>query len=195
MFIQHLMSLKNKIAQTQSRLTITKKHGLKMVIGLVGLGIIIGSTYTYCYLELTKTKTVKFIIENTEVAQAFSGDKISPDMGAVVSTASHLDSVATGSSQNPQEDVIELIKQTFPEEPEMMVKIAKWESSLRPEAINNNKNGTQDCGLLQVNSIHGYDCKWLLDVNNNLKVARKIYDTQGKQAWVSYNTAVTNGII
>ncbi|WP_272971642.1 MULTISPECIES: transglycosylase SLT domain-containing protein [Pseudomonas] len=39
-------------------------------------------------------------------------------------------------------------------EPELLQAIADVESGLRPDAINHNRNGTRDIGLMQINSIH-----------------------------------------
>lgn len=39
-------------------------------------------------------------------------------------------------------------------DPLLLYSIAKVESSLNPKAINHNRNGTQDIGLMQINSIH-----------------------------------------
>lgn len=196
-----MSNLKAKIALAQYRLTITKRHGLKLVLGLVLLGGIIGSTYTYVYMELSKTKTVRFLIEHTEVAQAKQGtvgeteknlleesksNELHPAIENSEPTGSQFGEKAT--SQSSQ--IISLIKKTFPENPEVMVAIAKSESgkSLNQNAVNINRNGSKDCGLMQINSIHGYDCEWLKIPENNMIVARKIYDTQGLSAWVSYNS-------
>lgn len=65
-----------------------------------------------------------------------------------------------------------------------MIAISKAESGMRPDAIGHNRNGSIDVGLFQINSIHGEDN--LTDVDKNLKVARRIYDTQGLNAWVAY---------
>jgi soluble lytic murein transglycosylase-like protein len=39
-------------------------------------------------------------------------------------------------------------------EPELLQAIAMVESGMRPDAININKNGSRDIGLMQINSIH-----------------------------------------
>lgn len=39
-------------------------------------------------------------------------------------------------------------------EPELLQAIADVESGLKPHAINHNRNGTRDIGLMQINSIH-----------------------------------------
>lgn len=39
-------------------------------------------------------------------------------------------------------------------EPALLQAIADVESSLRPDAINHNKDGSRDIGLMQINSIH-----------------------------------------
>lgn len=76
----------------------------------------------------------------------------------------------------------------FPENCDVMKAIAMAESSMNPNAINwTNSNGTIDVGLMMINSCHGYDKDYLLDVDNNLKVARKIYDKSGLTAWSAYN--------
>ena len=73
-----------------------------------------------------------------------------------------------------------------------MLKIAIAESHLKPDAVNINTNGTKDCGIFQINSIHGYDCDWLKDPDNNIKAAQEVYQKQGKWAWCSYQYAVRN---
>ena len=86
-----------------------------------------------------------------------------------------------------EERIIEEIKTTFPEEPELAVLIAKCESGLNPNAINDrNTNKTIDRGIMQINSVHdttGYD---LFDVQDNLAFARKLYDESKWLPWVCW---------
>jgi hypothetical protein len=106
-----------------------------------------------------------------------------------------------------------LIYQYFPEEPEIMLAIAKAESGLNSSAIAYNcfydKNGnvhtkrpkggystfckkghekyawSKDGCAMQVNSSHGYD---ISTVEGCFKAARSVYERQGKLAWVAYKT-------
>lgn len=84
-----------------------------------------------------------------------------------------------------------LIRQTFPENPEVAVAVATCESGLNPKAYNpNNRDGSTDGGLFQINSTHdkklnelGLD-KW--NVHDNIKFARILYDESGFKPWVCY---------
>lgn len=106
-----------------------------------------------------------------------------------------------------------LIEKYFPEEPEVMLAIAKAESSLNSNAINYNcfydkkgnvhrtrpKGGvskqcnkghekfawSKDGCAMQINSIHGFD---ITTPEGCFMAARKVYEQQGKRAWVAYNT-------
>lgn len=80
-----------------------------------------------------------------------------------------------------------LIRETFPEEPDVMLAIAKAESRLDNSIPpNQNRDKSWDTGIFRINSVHGYSQEYLSDIHNNIKVARKIYDTQGKNAWVTF---------
>jgi hypothetical protein len=81
----------------------------------------------------------------------------------------------------------DLIREYFPECPDTMIAIAKAESLLDVEAVGFNRNGSKDCGVLQINSIHGYDCDWLKVPENNLRAGRRIFELQGLQAWSTFN--------
>lgn len=81
----------------------------------------------------------------------------------------------------------EKIAKTFPENPKIMLAVAKAESGLNPMTTNRNSNGTRDIGLFQINSVHGEDDLEMFDVDKNLVAARKIYDKQGITAWAAFN--------
>ena len=78
---------------------------------------------------------------------------------------------------------------TFPEEPEIMLAIANCESGFNQEAVSH----TNDHGVMQINEATwdetaqelGLDYKNSLD--DNLKMARYVYEIQGKDAWVCFN--------
>lgn len=75
------------------------------------------------------------------------------------------------------------IAKAFPEDPKLMIAVAKAESGLNPRAIHKNTNGTLDIGIFQINTVHGYDQLSLTDIDTNIKVAREIYNKQGLKAW------------
>ncbi len=59
------------------------------------------------------------------------------------------------------ENYFEIVGKHFKIDPKILYAIAKHESNLNPYALNYNKNGTYDVGLMQINTIH-------LDTLNNL---------------------------
>lgn len=84
-----------------------------------------------------------------------------------------------------EERVIEAIRETFPEQPDLMVRVAKCESSLIPHAHNAH---TDDGGLFQINDYyHGENLKALgldrMKVEDNLTYARRLYDANGLRDW------------
>lgn len=81
----------------------------------------------------------------------------------------------------------EKIAKVFPENPKVMIAVAKAESGLNPLATNRNTNGTRDIGILMVNSVHGHDDLDMFDVDKNLAAARSVYDKQGITAWSAFN--------
>lgn len=87
-------------------------------------------------------------------------------------------------SSPEKERVVELILQTFPEEP-VMVYVAMCESGLDPLADREHRN--VDVGLFQINQVHlprvnalGLDRR---DLYDNLTFARMLYDESGLNPW------------
>jgi hypothetical protein len=76
-----------------------------------------------------------------------------------------------------------IIQYVFPENKELMTKIAKCESNLNEKA--KNKKSTAR-GLFQVMaSVHDVQEKWLYDPFINTLIARKLYEASGTQPWIS----------
>jgi len=70
-----------------------------------------------------------------------------------------------------------------------MIRIAKCESGLRPDAINLNSNKTADLGVLQINDVHNKRISRAdrLDFKKNIDFGWKLQTEQGGfQAWVCY---------
>lgn len=61
-----------------------------------------------------------------------------------------------------------------------MIKLAKCESSMNPEALNKNKNGTFDVGLLQINDVHSkrISRQDRMDYEKNIRFAYKLHQEQ-----------------
>lgn len=76
--------------------------------------------------------------------------------------------------------------------PPVFLKIAKAESGMNPRAYNNeaHRGCTGSYGLLQIACIH-FDGKPTFDVDENIRLAKKIYREQGLKAW----GVCTNGSI
>ena len=95
-----------------------------------------------------------------------------------------------GKQEKEQEEVKESIEDkiraVFGDNADRAIEIARCESGLNPNAINNsNSNGSTDVGLFQINSVHGVRSKWLLNPDINIRVAKQIFDEQGNfSAWV-----------
>ena len=81
----------------------------------------------------------------------------------------------------------EKIAKVFPENPKVMIAVAKAESGLNPLTVHKNTDGSRDLGIMQINSVHGEDDLKMLDVDQNLAVARKVYEKQGITAWAAFN--------
>lgn len=83
-----------------------------------------------------------------------------------------------------EEGITQKIRETFPEQPETMLKIAKCESNFNYKIV----SPTNDHGLFQINqAAHGKRLKELgidpLTVDGNLQYARMLYDERGTQPW------------
>ena len=70
-----------------------------------------------------------------------------------------------------------------------MLAIARSESGCNPKSDNTglNADGSNDKGLFQINSIHGFSDAERLDPIRNIEIAFKIWQSQGYGAWSAYN--------
>lgn len=100
----------------------------------------------------------------------------------------------------PYKTVETLIEQTFPEESERMIAIAKAESELDTNAYNPewhyDRDGNKICqgsyGLFQIACVnYSGDANDLFDPQINLQIAKTVLNSQGVMAWgVCHNGSV-----
>lgn len=77
------------------------------------------------------------------------------------------------------------IKHVFGEDGEDAIRVFKCESGLQSKCNDGlNSNGSVDCGIAQINSIHGVPRRFLLNEDVSLQVAKQIFDQQGWNPWV-----------
>ena len=130
------------------------------------IGMSIGGSGVYIHTEYpTALNDNRIIIENTRIIEPVQAKEI----------------------EVKELTIEEKISKMFPENPTVMIAVAKAESGLDPMATNRNTNGTRDIGILMVNSVHGYDDLEMFDVDKNLAAAREVYDKQGITAWSAFN--------
>lgn len=162
----------------------------------LGMGIIAISVF-FLHVQANSTHTFSVTRSVTEEAHAEEENEWDP---------CGLTSVICEGERTGVEAVI---ADTFPEEPDTMIAIAKAESGLNVKAMGWNcrytrKDGTMystacvpgdrgkawsvDCGLMQINTPGKVCPSELFDVEHNLSIARKKYERQGKDAWVAHWT-------
>lgn len=168
-----------------------KKHKKQKIIIVAVVFIIwtttIFNTFKIVELYLDYQDTIQTIEKSGTYGADRKYEVIPITTGAVVH-ASHTNDWEITEIDTSSHSVEDKICEVFPENCAVMVAIAKAESGLDPnEPPNTNNNGSTDTGIFRINSIHGYSQEYLDDVDNNIKVAKIIYDTQGITAWVAYN--------
>jgi hypothetical protein len=173
------MSLKDKITRYFTRPRFISSYGSKK--RLLAVFLIIINVYIYTVLSYGIISTYSIQIQPKEssvvieVIQAKEEEEV-------------IQEEEVSSSPSPEVTLEDKIRKLFPEDPEVMLAIAKAESGLNTTEVNRaNTNGTIDVGIFQINSVWGYSEAYLKDEDNNLEVAREVYDTQGITAWAVYN--------
>ncbi len=84
--------------------------------------------------------------------------------------------------------IVQEIMNTFGHEWKTALAIARAESSLNSRAVNQNRNGTRDIGIFQINDCHGWSDSERYDWKNNIAMAKEIRDRYGWSAWSVYNS-------
>jgi hypothetical protein len=165
------------------------------------LGAVAGIAYYHAFLTFQEVQGYSVVRHSVLAQQANAeilGTEKTADGVLVITPVEGNPSVEIPSAVDPctlrdvvcenENSVEDIISRYFPEDPKMAIAIAKAESGLRAEAVNENSNGTRDAGLFQVNDIHGHSIEERLDLENNVKIARAIYEKSGWYPWVAYTT-------
>ena len=184
--------LRKKHKQFQDYREIMLPKLLKCLLSLL-IGFTVGQTVA---LYFTQTRTVTIVNAQTggEIELSAKEEVVDESLPASQTSSEEKVSAEVKSEESNLGDasIEEMIEEAF-HDPEMLA-IAKAESKLNPKAHNKNRNGTIDTGIFQINSIHGYDEKWLQNPGNNIQAAKEILKKQGKQAWVTWNFAKKNNL-
>lgn len=162
----------------------------KNKICLFLLNILIWGTVISTLESLIEPRIVTIEVAHADATMVTAGVEVKQPGVSVIETNGTVSEEPQSSSSQP--DIEKMIREAFPNDAENMLYIANAESRMKADAININSNGSKDCGLFQVNSIHGYDCEWLKDPKNNIEAAKVVYSKQGKKAWVTWNWAVAH---
>lgn len=106
--------------------------------------------------------------------------------------------------ETEEQRIERLVRETFPEDPDTAIKIAKAESELIPTAYNPENHYDRQrnyiCkssqGVMQIACVHHQsNPDELQNVELNLEIARKLYDERGWRPWgVCHNGKVDCGI-
>jgi hypothetical protein len=127
-----------------------KRLAIVVILGIIGGNIYAGST------EYSREHPIMYTAEAEEPRVVLIG------------------------TTTPEKSIEEKIRETFPEDADRAVAIAKCESGLNPKAV----SPTNDHGLMQINkTVHTVEGD-IYDVDTNLQFARKLYDERGWEPWV-----------
>jgi hypothetical protein len=159
----------------------------RLVLGIVCL--IIGWTSNYIYIESQPyIRQIEIYISEQKQGYAYANEFLIQANDDVVQAGSHealeriesQDSLSGEQDNDPSSRIIALIRSTFPENPDLAVEVARCESSLDPSRIGDTHMAKHSYGLFQINQTwHKYDKEILLNAEENIKIARTIYDSTG----------------
>ena len=182
--------VKTKILKKQIEMHLIEKNGAPWSEKLHRVGLLLILIAVFYGISVAEYR--KLAGENTIIIEQALGSEIvridaESDGMTVVSEKDEPEDGDLAKNQDSGDGLAILIAEAFPENPEIMIAIAKAESGMNPQAVNHNRNGSIDTGLFQVNSVHGYDGLLLFDPEKNIEAAREIYEKQGITAWASFN--------
>lgn len=92
------------------------------------------------------------------------------------------------SYSSTQNEIAQEIMKVFGHEWKIAMAVATAESSLNPQAVNQNRNGTRDIGIFQINDHHGWSAEERYNWRNNIAMAKEIRDRYGWSAWSVYKS-------
>ncbi len=86
---------------------------------------------------------------------------------------------------NAPKYIVDLIVKYFGDEAQNALKVVGTceNKGWNTKATNQNRNGSWDAGIFQINSVHGYSQQYLFNPENNIKAAKKIFDGRGWSSW------------
>lgn len=157
----------------------------KFLVFLLG-GVIIGSSIIIYYEGMPLYRYIKEGYQYSTKFMIRESTQVVPHKGGLVSA------VPQERSNVSSNDIEGLITRYFGEDSQTAIAIAKAESRLHPKATNQNTNGSVDCGIFQINSIHNPTKEQCEDPEENIKLAYNIYQKSGFNPWVSYKSGSFN---
>jgi hypothetical protein len=154
-----------------------KKSKAEKVVLLVLINICV---YSFLFPVMNSRRVVTF----TSPIESAQASEYSPMCGLDVVECDN-----EPKKELKEKSIESMIYDTFPESPAIALAIAKAESGLNHHAVNHgNRNGSKDCGIYQINSVHRPTVEQCTNPAANIALARKIYDSRGDwSAWSAYN--------
>lgn len=158
-----------------------EKQNKELLVFLLAMIIILSGNY--CFTTINSLANRSFYIEVNHDALVRADDS-SAQAVALVMTDGEAESIKLSANPTVEDKIRAIAKEQNFRWPDYLVKLAKCESSLNPNAINTNKNGTSDKGLFQINDVHGLSDDFRYDIEKaTLWTIEKI--NQGQQhIWV-----------